>query len=142
MSYAKDTKVPVDRSKSEIERLLCKYGADQFAYASSIDAALIGFRVHQRMIRFHLPNPNPDKFRSEDSYAQEARRRWRALCLVIKAKLEAVQSGITTFEQEFYAHILLPGGMTVYESSRIGVDQAYKTGKPPDMLLGFSGEKK
>ena len=33
--------------------------------------------------------------------------------MVIKAKLEAVESGIVTFEQEFLAHLVLPDGATV-----------------------------
>jgi hypothetical protein len=37
---------------------------------------------------------------------------------VIKTKLEAVESGITEFEAEFYAHTVLPGGQTVYEATR------------------------
>lgn len=46
-------------------------------------------------------------------YEKATRQRWRALALVIKAKLEAVASGITEFEQEFLAHIVLPDGRTV-----------------------------
>lgn len=37
----------------------------------------------------------------------------RALALCIKAKLEAVQAGIVTFDEEFLAHFLLPDGKTV-----------------------------
>ena len=32
MAYAEATSVPVDRSKSEIERTLDRYGATHFAY--------------------------------------------------------------------------------------------------------------
>lgn len=46
-------------------------------------------------------------------YEQAGRQRWRALALVIKAKLEAVGTGIVTFEEEFLAHIVLPSGRTV-----------------------------
>jgi hypothetical protein len=37
------------------------------------------------------------------------------LALCIKAKLEAVEAGIVTFDEEFFAHIVLPGGQTVGE---------------------------
>jgi len=30
--YAEGTEVPIDRSKAEIERVLAKYGADEFVY--------------------------------------------------------------------------------------------------------------
>lgn len=66
---------------------------------------------------------------------QENRQRWRALCLAIKAKLEAVQSGITTFEDEFMAHIMLPGGKTVSEMAAPVIENAYKSGKVPTLLL-------
>jgi hypothetical protein len=35
--------------------------------------------------------------------------------MVIKAKLEAVASGITTFDEEFLAHVVLETGETVAE---------------------------
>ena len=47
------------------------------------------------------------------AYEQEVRRRWRALVLCVKAKLEVVESGISTFEQEFLAHIVVAGGKTI-----------------------------
>lgn len=44
---------------------------------------------------------------------KETRRRWRALGLIIKAKLEAVASGVVSFESEFLCQLLLPSGGTV-----------------------------
>lgn len=154
--YAEGTSVPVERTRAEIERVLAKFGADQLVNASSMSppAVLIGFRAKGKLIRFHLPLPgvrevlgvdtdkpkNPS--RADELMSAEIRRRWRALLLVLKAKLEAVESGITTFEQEFYAHILLPGGMTVYEMSHKDVDRALQQGKPMSFggLLGFNPE--
>lgn len=144
--FAEGTKVPVERSRTEIEKVLVRFGADQLVYASSASppAALIGFRAKGKLVRFHLPLPESAK--NAEAFAAEIRRRWRALLLVLKAKLEAVESGITLFEQEFYAHLLLPGGMTVYETSHKDVERALQTGKPPSFggLLGFNleGEKK
>lgn len=43
----------------------------------------------------------------------EVRQRWRALLLTVKAKLEAVECGISTLEQEFLAFIVLPNSMTL-----------------------------
>ena len=40
------------------------------------------------------------------------------LLLVIKAKLEAVASGISTIEKEFLADIVMPDGSTVNEWMR------------------------
>jgi hypothetical protein len=44
---------------------------------------------------------------AQRAWEQAVRQRWRALVLVIKAKLEAVESGITSFEDEFLAHTVL-----------------------------------
>lgn len=147
MGYAQGTSVPVDRSRAQIEHVLKIHGADNFAYATDADrAVMIAFRLEGRLVRFHLPMVDPERFRmskggvrrsdlaTENAHAQEVRRRWRALWLVIKAKLEAVESGITTFEEEFYAHILLPGGRTVYEETREGIAQAYQSGQVPQLL--------
>lgn len=145
--YAEGTSVPVERSQAEINKVLGKFGADQLAYATSSapPAVLIGFRAKGRLIRFHLPMPEQKEFHGtplqiEKLFASENRRRWRALLLVLKAKLEAVDSGITTFEQEFYAHTLLPGGMTVFEMTNKEVTRSLTQGKPPSFggLLGFS----
>ena len=162
MSYASGTTVSSERSKAEIEAILKNYGADQFLHGWKEGQVVIGFRAGNRMIRFNLPLPQLDEFkvikikarrgdyyherqRSElsqrDAHEQEIRRRWRALALVIKAKLEAVSSGITSFEEEFLAHIVLPGGKTVYEETRQGIKHAYDSGKTDGLLLGFSGDK-
>jgi hypothetical protein len=149
--YAEGTSVPVERSQTEINKILTRFGADQLVQASSAvpPAVLMGFRVKGRLIRFHLPMPEAKSFRGtplqiENLFAGECRRRWRALLLVLKAKLEAVDSGITTFEQEFYAHTVLPGGMTVFESTNKEVTRSLEHGKPPSFggMLGFEPEKK
>ena len=63
------------------------------------------------------------------------RQKWRALALVIKAKLEAVESGIAVFEDEFMAYIVLPGGEeTVGDFMRPQIAEAYRIGAAPNML--------
>jgi hypothetical protein len=136
-SFAARTKVPTEQSRNEIERTLKKYGADQFGYAMSDEHSMVGFRAKNRMIRFMLPMPDKAKFRSSDARAQETRRRWRALLLSIKAKLEAVQSGISEFDEEFMAHIVMPDNRTVAEHSLPHIVQAYETGKVPLLLPNF-----
>ena len=58
--YAKGTHVPADRSKAEIERILTRYGADQFIYGWEAARAMIGFRYSGKLVRFILPLPDPD----------------------------------------------------------------------------------
>lgn len=140
MSYAYKTKVPVDRSRAEIEKLLQRAGADQFVVGwSGEQEARVQCRIQAKFIRFVLTMPNREErgFRSEDGYQKEVRRRWRALTLIVKAKLEAVASGITTFEDEFMAHVVMPDGKTFAEHARPAITEAYKTGKVVPLLPGW-----
>jgi hypothetical protein len=147
--YAEQTTVPADRSRAEIERTLQRYGADGFMYGWEATRAVIQFRAHDRHIRFIIDMPDrEDKVfthtptrgnrRSEEAiqsaYEQATRQRWRALALVIKAKLEAVEAGITEFESEFLAHIVLPDGTTVGGWMLPQVAAAYESGVMPSML--------
>jgi hypothetical protein len=54
--------------------------------------------------------------------------------LVIKAKLEAVEGGITTFEDEFLAHIVLPDGQTVAHHVRPRIEAVYSSGEVQALL--------
>lgn len=127
--YASETGVPIERSKAEIERILVRYGAKAFMYGMQPEKAMVAFEVEGRHIRMVLPMPtdkedsirlnrwggdNPDSL-IQKKIEQEARRRWRALTLVIKAKLEAVSSGIAVFDDEFLAYMVLPDGRTMGE---------------------------
>ena len=130
--YAAETSVPVSRSRDEIERLIGRYGASGFGVLIRPEGACVMFEAHDRTVRFVLtmPDPRDQKFRltshgrvrgmeaAQRAYEQEIRRLWRCLVLVIKAKLEAVQSGIVTFEDEFLAYTMLPSGKTVAEEIR------------------------
>jgi hypothetical protein len=149
--YAAGTDVPTDRSRNEIEKTLRRYGASQFAYAWDDTHAILGFTAHARQIRFVIPLPNPtdreftvtDTGRQRaataaaDAYERAVRQRWRILALVVKAKLEAVESGLFTFEDEFMAHVILPGGMTVADTIRDGIGEAYETGQVPALLPDY-----
>lgn len=147
MAYAEGTSVSPERSRAEIERILARYGADAFSYGWEGERAIVAFRAHGRMIRFNIQLPDREQFRRTPSgrrtrsdsqvhveWEKAQRQRWRALALVVKAKLEAVESGITTFEEEFLAHILLPNGTTVGETVRPDIELAYETGKMPKLL--------
>ena len=146
--YAETTSVPVERSKAEIERILQKYGADQFMSGWDSERAYLAFESHGRQIKFELPMPNQadesfaktetgkkrTKTQQTKAWEQACRSRWRALALVIKAKLEAVETGITTFEDEFLAHTMLPNGSLVRDWMQPQIDEAYSSGKMPSLL--------
>lgn len=153
--YAENTQVSSDRSRAEIERTLRRYGATAFAYGWDAEAATLMFEIANRRVMFRLPMPNPadkaftltptGKGRSaaaaEAAHEQAVRQRWRALALVIKAKLEAVAAGITTVEQEFLAHIVLPDGRTVGQHTQPVIAAAYETGEMRPMLPGAEADQ-
>lgn len=146
-TYAASTEVSSARSRDEIERTLQRYGADQFLYGWQDDAAVVGIRMQDRHVRFVIAMPKKADRRfthhSRGARAPEAalkeweqavRQRWRALALVIKAKLEAVESGISTFEDEFLANIVLPTGETAGSWMRPQIAEAYRVGAMPVLL--------
>lgn len=134
MSYAERTKVPVDRSRAEIEKLVMKYGANKFMCGIEENKAGIMFEANNRRIKFILKLPLKSERRTEQ-WEQECRRLWRSLALNIKAKLEAVESKISTFEEEFMPHIVMPNGQTVSEWMSPQLETAYKTQKMPPLML-------
>lgn len=149
--FAARTKVSSEKSKNEIERTLIRYGATEFMYGTKPEWAVIAFKMVGRQVRFMLPLPNRNNTEfteymrgsscwerapeaADRLYEQAIRQRWRALALVIKAKLEAVESGITEFEDEFLAHIVLPNGQTMGEFAKPQIAAAYETGNMPPLL--------
>jgi hypothetical protein len=133
VTYAADTKVPVERTRAEIEKTLTRFGATRFACGWDPHGATLAFEAKSRHIRFVLPLPIEIKGGGK-RMDQIVRARWRALLLCIKAKLEAVESGISSFESEFLAHVVLPSGETVGEHLKPRLADAYATGKMPPLL--------
>jgi hypothetical protein len=125
-SFAARTKVPIGRSRDEIERLVKRYGAKGFASAWHEDTARIEFVAHDRRIRFTVKVPEKE---------QAGRQKWRALLLLVKAKLEAVDSRIVTFEEAFVGETVMSDGKTVWERTREPIRLDYD-GKPAVLLEG------
>lgn len=127
MPYADGTQVSQSASFVEIERTLTRYGATAFMYGATETEAVIMFEARELRLKFRLKLPAVEQFRmsnhkpprrrtDEDARRfreEEVRRLWRALLLVIKAKLESVESGIESFEEAFASQILLTNGQTV-----------------------------
>lgn len=151
--YASSTTVSVEKSRAEIEGLLNRYGATAFMSGWEGQRAVLGFKAQGRMLRFILTMPDPKSrafthTKHENSWSQKSlstaaateryeqgcRQIWRAMALVIKAKLEAVEAGITTFESEFMAQIVLPNGQTMGEHAAPLIAEAYDSGSMPKLL--------
>lgn len=152
MGYAEGTEVTPERSQQEIAGVIRRYGADGFVSGWQGNRAMVEFFADARRVRFLLTLPDdPTRFattpggRSRNQAGQrsaleaEIRRRWRALALVIKAKLEVVQSGITTFETEFMANIVMPDGRTVAEHVVPAIKESYDRGQVSGQLLAIEG---
>lgn len=155
MSYAEGTSVPIEKSKAEVEQLLRKAGASQFTTGWDEDARLsrVLCRLGEFYIRFDVKVPNPTDYaqvpvpnsrppRTRDRTHEELRkvldaeerRRWRALVLIVKAKLEMIEQGMSTVEREFLADIMLPDGGTVGDRLGKQLIESYRTGNMPRLL--------
>lgn len=147
--YAENTSVSVTKTKAEIEEIIQKYGARQFVSGYQDNRAAIGFTLKERQIRFiiTLPDKSERRFlytpergtrRSDEAatreWEQACRQKWRELYLIIKAKLAAVEGGVSCFEDEFMANIVLPDGSLVGDYMRPQIAAAYETGNMPALL--------
>lgn len=158
-AYAAGTKTPIFKTESEIKTALRKYGAENFAIGETLNRAQVAFEINDSRIIIRMPLPPKDapEFtrtvravgnrgatrkevdRNADTAAnmweQACRAKWRALLLCIKAKLEAVASGVETVEQAFCAHIVMPTGETVDEWRQRHAGEL-SAGKMPPLLGG------
>lgn len=148
MPYAAETEVPVERSKQQIEAMLKQRGCEGFASAWGAHGDTIEFMWKGMRIRFVVPPLDAEKYR-HDAQGRERkadvltrqinqanRARWRGLYLVVKAKLEAVESGISIFEEEFLAFIVDPASNKTV--GQVLVPRIQDGGK---LLLPAKGEK-
>lgn len=147
--YAEGTTVSEEKSRAEIETVLKKYRAGSFGYLSDETRAMVAFTMKGRSIRITIEKqlaskiPRPKRARynwpTDDQKAAwangENRRRWRALLLVIKAKLEAVASGIATVEDEFLAYTVTPNGQTMAEWVAPQLATMIERGEMPKLLM-------
>lgn len=143
MGYAEQTSVPVSRSRAEIEDVLNKHGATRIV--SGLDAVTGGgimFEYKSRAIKLGVPYPKREKYADNTTgtkhYEQEIRRRWRVLLIALKAKLEMVEIGLSSFEDEFLAQTCLPGNITVGQWIQPQIVECIESNQMPKALLpGF-----
>ena len=149
--YAEGTSVGVDRSMGEIRQVLRRYGAEEFTYGerqNTIGVSFIIQGIHVR-ISVRLPDPQDRRFTETPSrkyertpeqawkaYGDEVKRLWRFLVLWIKANLEAVECGITTLEEAFLAHMVMPDNRTVGAHLIPDLHHVLTSGRMPKALPG------
>jgi hypothetical protein len=149
--YAQGTSTSVEDSRREIEKVLQRYNASGFGYSwerrempivptpvhgaktEMVEFATVAFQFKERRIRLDVPMPTQRELGAKRNVEQATRERWRAMVLVIRAKLEAVASGISTLEQEFLANVVTQDGRTVGEILVPRLSEATKAGRllPP-----------
>lgn len=145
--YAEGTDVSTEKSMLEIQQTLKRYGATSFMFGEDGAKVKVAFAMGGRHVRLEVLLPPESDFTKDaarrtrtpehrkNAHAADHRQRYRALLLVIKAKLESVESGIETFEQAFMAHIMLADGQTMTEWVAPQIEQMYVTGKMPPLLI-------
>ena len=131
--YASNTNVSVLNSQAEIQTILRRFGAKSFGTMEEETetgqrVAYLMFTVNNLRVQFDVELPNRIDFkytetgrdRSEkqidEKYELAIRRKWRALTLMVKAKLVGVDESCATIEKEFMAYVMLPNGKTIGES--------------------------
>lgn len=142
--------MPVETTEADLKRLLRQHGADAVVVGWDGPLSTIAFRLQGRQVKYtiqrplrtdtditHYPSgkPRPANMQN-DAIAAEHRRRWRALLLIVKAKLELVAGGDADFADEFLAHTMLSDGSTVREWMGPQLEHVYQTGEMPSLLPG------
>ena len=140
--YAADTRVPVERSRAEIEATLKRYGCVEFAYHEQPSGAAIMFKMRGHAFRLEVPFPPEPAAdarglaKLQQAREQAIRQRWRVLLLLLKSKLEAVEVGLVRFDEEFLGTMLLPGNRTVAQALEAQLSNVL-AGKVPLQLPGL-----
>lgn len=134
--YAKDTYVRVEKSMADLRKVTQRYGAKEFGVFDGETSCGVMFSINAIRIKIALALPAAEDFQnnkagnpmgatqSKEAYQKAVRQRWRALVLVVTAKLEAVASGIETVEQAFMPYLLLPDGKTTVGDAVLGQIQS------------------
>ena len=110
--YAKNTTVPVARSRVRIQELLIDWGIDEFFFGTSPRGEGIGFKYNGRVYKHNVPLPKRTENMTEKQYEQKLRQRWRILYMSLKMKLEEISDGGVSFEDQFLTMMCLPDGST------------------------------
>lgn len=155
MAYAERTEVPIEKSIAEIVTMLKRAGAQQIGQMDEPTRFTIQFAMQDRLVRFRVVLPTMGDAPTRDGAGrvldakqrgarlqQMIRQRGRALMLVIKAKLESVESNVETFEQAFLANVVLANGQTLYDRVAEPIAVEYKTGAvQPSSTLFLQGPR-
>lgn len=127
--YAQGTRVTVESSRGEISGILAKHGVQWMGWTTEPEQDVLMFELGGGSYRFNIVRPTAASVRERDGSAytypgnidwatkasDEWRRRWRANVLLLKAKLEFIDSGDTTLDRELLPYRVLKNGSTIEE---------------------------
>jgi hypothetical protein len=144
--YANNTTVSPEKTQNDIRDTLRRYGAGKFGIMEETNKAYVMFEFDCLMIQLMVSLPDRKEFEKteagrsrkpsavNEAYTQAVRQRWRALLLAIKAKLEAIECGISTIEKEFMAFVVMPDGKSLGDHLIPELKKISSTGKMPKLL--------
>jgi len=142
-NYVRGASITCAASRDEIRDMLTGYGATGFHCGWEDGRAAVAFTADNRQFRvvLALPGAAIDASQSRSmipatkAIEEASRRRWHNLSLLVRAKLDAVASGTATFEEEFLAYMVVPGGNTVFQAVAPAISTAYAAGAPTQLLI-------
>jgi len=112
--YANSTNVSPEKTQNDIRDTLRRYGANKFGIMEEDNQAHVMFEYNKLLIQL-------------------------TILLAIKAKLEAIECGISTLEKEFMAFVVMPDGRSLGDHIIPQLEKISSTGKLPK-LLSFQGD--
>jgi len=122
--YAERTRVTAAKSRADIEAELSKHDCDKIAVMSSATEIVFAFIKDAIQYKTGIDFPADD--------AREKKRRLRTLFAYIKARLNAVEDGLVTFEQEFVGEVVTANGHTIREQA---LEQVQSSANLPTVLM-------
>jgi hypothetical protein len=139
-AYA-ETRVPIPQSRTAIEGLLEKRGVRDFRVTTTASLFALDFNWPLKDKRGGLRTILGVRIVAPWPENERARRRMaRVLYWHLKSKLEAVEAGLLSFEEEFLPHLTLGrAGPRVWDDARPAIEEAIKEGRDLSHdLLGTS----
>jgi hypothetical protein len=143
--FAEGTKVSVESSRGEISGILAKHGVKRMGWFGDSDSGdQLQFELDGGQYRLTIERMTPAELRARDGGAYsypdnvdweakadaEWRRIWRANVLLLKAKLEFIDSGDTTLDRELLPYRVLADGRTLGQLIDGGGLKMLGAGKP------------
>lgn len=120
--YAEDTEVPVSRFQAEVRDMLRSMGAGRIAIMDEPgQPGALMFEQGGRAYRLTVPVSQEIAAKTR---AQDERRAWRLLVLLVKAKFQAVKEGLSSVEREFFADTVMPSGRLLVDEARESIAAA------------------